>query len=181
MNSKEFKSILKFQSSLNYISTKNNNYIYQTINETTLNKSFLQYIYINNSNTYLNTNKIINFQVNNNKITNKKNLYPKISIIIYCKEIKYLDETLISIIKQTYFFSFEIIIVYDGKDKQSLSNNLSYDNIFIINNLNSKGIMVSLIVGVLASKGEYIIIFQSGYTFSKKDVLLSLYEICNYK
>ena len=181
MNSSEFKSILKFQKSVSYISSKNKDYMYQVINETTLNKSFLQYIYINNQKTYFNTNKIINLGINNNKITNHKNLYPKISIIIYCKEIKYLDETLISIIRQKDFFSFEIIIVYDGKDKLSLSNNFSYDNIFIINNINPKGMMVSLIDGVLASKGQYIIIFQSGYTFSKKDVLLNLYEMGNYK
>ena len=72
MNSNEFKSILQFQRSLSYISTKNSNYIYQNINETTLNKSFFQYIYIKNPKTYLNTNKILNLQVNNNKITNKK-------------------------------------------------------------------------------------------------------------
>ena len=51
-----------------------------------------------------------------------------------------------------------------------------YDNIFFINNLNRKGIIYSFSVGALASKGKYILNFQTGYTLANDDILSKLYN-----
>ena len=45
---------------------------------------------------------------------------PKVSVIIpYYKKIKYFKKTLISVLNQTYK-NFEVIIIYDDKDKKDL-------------------------------------------------------------
>ena len=149
MDDIEFYSISNFQNSIIYITNIIKSHIYKKINEKKLYKA---------------------------KNLNTKDLNPKISIIIYCKEIKFLEESLISIIEQNDFFSFEIIIVYDNENKLVLNDNFNYSNIHILNNQNQRGIIYSFIAGALASKGEYILNFQSGYTFAKNNTLNTLYS-----
>ena len=60
------------------------------------------------------------------KIKIKKHLKYNITIIIYCKEYKYLSETLHSLLYQIDIYN-EIIIVYDNNDE----NNIFYNTIFI--------------------------------------------------
>lgn len=182
MNNHEYNSILKFQNSIINRTKKKKNHIYHMkINNNTKPKEiYLQYIFVNYSCSVLNINKMITLYLMKNK-SNDEKIYPKISIIIYCKEIKYLEQTLISIIEQKSFFFFEIIIVYDNKDKMCLSANFKYKNILILNNLNQKGIMYSFAIGALASKGKYIMNFQSGYTFAKSEFLQRIYKLANDK
>ena len=174
MNLTEFNQIKNFQNFIINESEQNKNYISKIIN-----KNHFDYIYINDSNSLSDINELIKLNLKKNKIFNKSSLIPLISIVIYCNEIKYLEETLISIIEQKNFFSIEIIIVYDNINHLSLSNNFTYDNIFIINNEDKKGIMNSFIIGALSSKGKYILNLKSGYTLAKKNIIKNLYNIAN--
>ena len=177
MNMSEFNSIFNFQNHIINISSKFKKNIYYIINKAKINKKYFQYIYVNETNSSLKINKIITLKIKKHKRKTKKGFRPKISIILYCNEVKFLEETLNSIIEQRLFFSFEIIIVYDNINKLFFSNNFKYNNIVIINNLNQKGIMYSYTIGVLASKGDYILNFQPGYTLSKKNILENIYNI----
>ena len=52
-----------------------------------------------------------------------------------------------------------------------------YNGIKIINNLNFKGILYSLCIGVLSANGKYILIIKSGETLAKKSILKKIYKI----
>ena len=160
MDKTEFNSISRFQNRIFNIS-----------------KSF-KYLYDNNSCFFLDINEIYKRKLKKIKVQSKKIILPEISIIIYCNEIKFLDQTLVSIIEQVNFFLYEIIIVYDNIDIKCFSPDLKYvfDNIFFINNLNRKGIIYSFSVGALASKGKYILNFQTGYTLANNNILSKLYN-----
>ena len=157
MNETEYHTILNFQNKLinneKIINLTNNKSYYKNSN-----KSF-------NNNIYLYTNKKF-----------------KISLIIVCDELKFLEITIKSIINQINY-NYEIIIIYDNNYKYDL--NLikkyieKYKNIKIINNNSHKGLLYSYSIGILNSKGEYILILQSGYTLSKKNILDELYNIAN--
>ena len=149
------------------------------ININTYNK-YKSYEYIMDKNEFKNIQKFQNIIKNhkeNNKI--KKYLKYNITIIIYCYEYKYLSETLHSILYQIDIYN-EIIIIYDNNDE----NNLKYikdlvkdnENIRIINNNESKGILYSYSIGIINSKGEYILSLEPGYTLAKKDILFNLYK-----
>ena len=65
---------------------------------------------------------IYKYQINklNNSINNLTNISdPKISIIIFCNEYKYLDKTINSIQNQN-FTSFEIILIYDNNEQNDI-------------------------------------------------------------
>ena len=178
MNYKEFFSILNFQNLIvNKSKICEKNMLFW-INKKNAKKMNFNHISIINSYTTINIKKIIR---KNNINQNDKAFSPKISIIIYCKELKFLNQTLFSIIEQKKFLHFEIIIIYDNLYKMCLSSNFKYNNIFIINNFSQKGIMYSYAVGTLVSKGQYIINCQSGYSFSKSDILMKLYNKANKK
>lgn len=185
MDSKDFHSIYNYQNLIFNISKKKNNNITNFITNkkylTRFNRIHINFVYINDSNSNSDNNEII--KLKNKKSTYKfiKYYFPKISIIIYCNEIKYLEQTLISIVEQKYFFSFEIIIVYDNLNIMCLSDNFNYNNIIIINNQNQRGIMYSFSKGILASKGKYILLFLSGYTLAKNNILNNLYKIAKYQ
>ena len=134
------------------------------------------YIYINDSKSFIDINQIIKLKFKKKKNQIKIDFTPIISIIIYCNEIQYLEQTLNSIIIQKNFFFFEIIIVNDNINKMSLSDNFKFNNIIIINNQNQKGIIYSNSIGIMASKGKYILLFKSGFTFAKKNILINLYN-----
>ena len=131
---------------------------------------------INFEKSIRNENKIIEFE---NVLIKKKY---NISIIIYCLEFKFLNITIISILKQINL-NIEIIIIYDNYNKIDLNyiNNLigKYGNIKIINNKENKGIIYSYSIGVLNSNGEYILLLESGYTLSKETILILLYNFAN--
>ena len=177
MNSSEYYSILDFQTKIIKEASKNKDDIYNIINNKKEIGQIFEYIYINETNFTSDINKIIKLNLKKNKKHNKKVSSIKISIIIYCNELKFLEETLISIIKQKNFFSVEIIIVYDNFEKIELSANFRFNNIHIINNFKIRGIMHSFNIAVLASKGQYILDLKSGYTLTKKDTLHNLYNL----
>ena len=142
-----------------------------------MNKFGFQYLFINDSCPTI--NKIIKVKSKKNKKRIKKSFIEKISIIIYCNEMKFLEKTLNSIIEQKDFYYFEIIIIFDSIEEMSLSENFKYKNIHIINNLNKKGIMYSFSIGALASKGQFILHMESGYTLAKRNILKTLYNFAN--
>ena len=181
MNETEFNIIRKFQNCVINISKKHKKYISQTLNKNKLNKIHSQFIFINDSSSNFDINKIIKLKSKKNQENSKESFLTTISIIIYCNEIKFLEETLYSLIEQKNFFSFEIIIIYDNIEHLSLSAHFKYNNIYIINNADKKGIMYSFNKGILASKGKYILNLKSGYTLTKKNILKSLIALIEYE
>ena len=103
----------------------------------------------------------------------------KISIIVYCIEFKYLERTLNSIQNQK-FNDYEIILIYDNNIdsnyyliKESIKK---YFKLKLIKNIKKRGILYSYSLGVLESKGEYILILKSGETLAKNNILNILYN-----
>ena len=125
--------------------------------------------------------KIYNYQFTN---FNKNNyIYisdPKISIIIFCTEYKYLDKTIYSIQKQN-FTSYEILLIYDNKEQNDIKLIEKFSkknpNINLINNKKEKGLIYSISIGVLSSKGKYILILEQSNTLAKQNTLDELYNI----
>ena len=133
-------------------------------------------------------NNINNFQKSLKAIKNKINKYKanlkrkkcNISIIIYCSEIKFLRETIYSILKQIKI-NKEIIIVYDNNDMDNLQYIKKlvneFEDIKLINNNKYKGLLYSYSIGILNSKGEYILSLQPGYTLTNKNILYNIYML----
>ena len=129
---------------------------------------------------------IINFQnenfldsdYNNLNINCANNI--SISIIIICRQFKYLDKTIYSIEKQN-FTNYEIILIYDmdkNNELDTIRNFIKrYPNINFINNYPKKGYLNSIFEGTFFCKGENIIILQPGYTLAHNN---TLYELNNY-
>jgi len=127
---------------------------------------------------------INNYQIKNfNNNISSSNLIkvsdPKISIIIFCIENKHLDKTINSIQNQN-FTSYEIILIYDNNEQSDINliQKLTEENpnINLINNKNKKGIIYSISLGVLSSKGKYILILEPSNTLSKQNTLNELYN-----
>jgi len=127
---------------------------------------------------------IYNYQINNyNNNKNNSNLInvsdPKISIIIFCSEYKYLDKTINSILNQN-FTNYEIILIYDNDEQNDIDLIQKFTkenpNIKLINNKNKRGIIYSISLGVLSSKGKYILILEPSNTLSKQNTLNELYN-----
>lgn len=134
-------------------------------------------------------NSIIYFQSesfsenkNMNDLTNNINCVYNISIsiIIICRQFKYLDKTIYSIENQN-FTDYEIIVIYDMDKNNELDiiRNFvkRYSNINFINNYPKKGYLNSILEGINFSKGENILILEPGYTLSQNN---SLNEFNNY-
>ena len=128
--------------------------------------------------------EIYNYQINNyNNNKNNSNLInvsdPKISIIIFCIEYKYLDKTINSIQNQN-FTSYEIILIYDNNEQNDINliQKIAKENpkIYLINNKNKKGIVYSISLGVLSSKGKYMLILEPSNTLCKQNTLNELYN-----
>ena len=102
---------------------------------------------------------------------------PKISLIIFCNEELHLKNTINSIESQL-FNKLEIILVND--QEKGLNTNKKYkrkfNNIKEIQNENCKGILCSIYNGVLAAKGDYVLILQPGITLYLNNTLSDLYE-----
>ena len=126
---------------------------------------------------------IYNYQISDIS-NNKSNIIyipnPKISIILFFTEYKYLDKTINSIQKQN-FTNYEIILVFDNKEQNDIDLIQKYTkenpNINLINNKNSRGLLYSISVGALSSKGKYILILEPGSTLAKENTLIELYNI----
>ena len=120
----------------------------------------------------------------NGVLYNKKNftkIYnPKISVVIpvYNNE-KIIKRTLSSILNQN-MINFEIILVNDfSKDNSSLiiKNIQNNDNrIILINNNKNMGTLYSRCIGVLVSKGEYILPLDNDDMFLDRDVFEVIYN-----
>jgi glycosyltransferase involved in cell wall biosynthesis len=147
---------------------------------------------IKDKNTFLDSNiflSILNYQNSNSNLSLNyineldNNIYNgiKISIVIICDEFKYLKQTLNSIENQN-FTNYEIIIIYDNDDDYNLNLIQKYINIFsnikLIDNYEKKGNLFSISIGILSSKGEYILVLEPGYTLAKNTTLHYLYTEC---
>ncbi len=128
-------------------------------------------------------NSILSFhKLNNNTNINinytKSNIYPKISVIVYFKEITFLQKTITSIENQKNFDNFEIILICDNNNEILLEYvNLLlkiYKNIILINNTKERGLFYSYSIGVLKSKGEYIMTIKPGYTLATENFFYEL-------
>ena len=114
------------------------------------------------------------------KVENKlvKDIY-EITILIYCNESKYLFKTIKSILNQK-FIIFEIIIVYDNVNQEELSyiRNIIKNNkiITLLDNKTIKGLIYSISIGVLKSKGNYILFLQPTYFLFQDNILYKLYN-----
>lgn len=111
------------------------------------------------------------------KIINKN---PYISICLPSLNMeKYIEQTLLSIINQS-FQNFEIIIVNDNsKDNtEKVLNNLKLedDRIKIINHLQNKGVYYSRVEAVLNSNGKYIILMDPDDLFLNENLFQELYN-----
>ena len=143
-------------------------------------KLFLTYEHLMNSTEFY---SIMNYQYNPEQETKKEIEYftPKfnISIIIYLNEFNFLENTIKSIEYQNFTF-YEIILIYDNEDKNEFDKiynyTKSFDNIILINNNEQLGLHYSFSYGIIESKGDYILLLKSGYTFSNYFILDSLYN-----
>ena len=133
---------------------------------------------------FQNSIKMLTKKNHNNKFKNnliKKNY--KISILIYCDEFKYLEQTIYSILNQIKINN-EIIIIYDNIDKTNLKYIINfinkYENIKLIKNNEKKGLLYSYSIGVLIAKGDYILSLKSGYTLAKANILSYIYVLANH-
>ena len=88
-----------------------------------------------------------------------KNENEKVSVIIpYYKNLKYIDQSIISVMKQNYK-NIEILIIYDDSNKDELKilkKNIKKNKISIIENKNNLGAALSRNKGIKKSKGYYI-------------------------
>ena len=178
-----FKYIIRNILNSDYLSKKdilkifnkieNNNKTY-TIDE--LNKKYNSFIKINN---YKSNSLMHNITITNPLINNSI----EITIIIYCNEFQFLTKTIKSILNQK-FKNIEIIITYDNNDSEELSlikyYIKDYNFITLIDNKSIKGLIYSLSIGIMNSKGKYILFLQSGYNFFNYNILEEIkYRIIN--
>ena len=154
-----------------YLSYEQRNFFQKSINLSSSSK------YIKNfENEAKYNHQITNF----NKNKRNKLSYPKISIIIFCIEYKYLNETINSILNQN-FNHYEIILIYDSNEQNDIDLIKKYSkenlNIKIIYNKNKKGMLYGISIGVLSSKGEYILILEPSNILTKHHILNDLYNL----
>ena len=143
-------------------------------------KLFMTYELLMNSTEFY---SIMNYQYNPEQITKKEIIKstPKynISIIIYLNEFNFLDNTIKSIEYQN-FSNYEIILTFDNDDTNELKKIekyiQSFNNIILINNNETLGLYYSYSNGIIKSKGDYILLLKSGYTFSNFFILDKLYK-----
>ena len=136
------------------------------------------YHYLMNSDEFLKLSNFQNTIINNTRIICNVNKII-ISIIIYCIEFRYLENTINSIQNQN-FKEFEIIIIYDNDDLSNLNLIQEYiklhKNIRLINNQKKRGILFSYANAILESIGDFILLLKQGETLSKDNILNTFYE-----
>ena len=114
---------------------------------------------------------------NRKKIINK---YPYISVCLPALNMeKYIEQTLLSIINQS-FQDFEIVIVNDNSNDKTLEilNQLHSedDRIKIINHTINKGVYYSRMEAILNSNGKYIILMDPDDMFLNENLFQELYN-----
>ena len=120
-----------------------------------------------------------------NRIKIKKK-YPYISVCLPTLNMeKYIEQTLLSIINQS-FQDFEIIVVNDNSNDntENILNKLYLEDnrIKIIKNFNNKGVYYSRIEAILNSNGKYIILMDPDDMFLNENLFKELYIFSeNYK
>lgn len=126
------------------------------------------------------------YKINNNgnlikRKNNKKNEYPKVSIIssVYNRE-KYIPRFVRSIQNQE-MNDIEIIFIDDCSDDKSIRIIENYmkndERIILIKNKKNKGTLISRNIGALKAKGLYLI-FPDSDDIISKNILDICYEIC---
>ena len=143
-------------------------------------KLFLTYEYLMNSSDFY---SIMKFQYNPKlkakNATKEINKYINISIIIYLIELNFLGKTIQSIQNQN-FSNYEIILIYDNNnitEFNKLENiTKAFDNIKLINNDEQFGLFYSYTLGILETKGDYILFLTPGYTLSNYFIFDLLYN-----
>ena len=101
-----------------------------------------------------------------------------VSIIIpYYKNIKFIKETINSILNQTYK-NFEIIIVYDDEDQADLSTIkqvvINQNKVKLIINKKNIGAGLSRNIGILNAKGDYVAFIDSDDYWNKEKLEVQL-------
>ena len=110
----------------------------------------------------------------------KKYENPKISIIIpvYNGE-KTIEKSLLSIYNQD-FKEIEVIIIDDFSSDKTLDKikqlSLKFPSISIYNNQKNRGILYSKFLGIINSKGKYIIFLYQKDFYTKRNAFSLLYE-----
>ena len=126
------------------------------------------------------------YKINNNgnlikRKNNKKNEYPKVSIIssVYNRE-KYIPRFVRSIQNQE-MNDIELIFIDDCSDDKSIRIIENYmkndERIILIKNKKNKGTLISRNIGALKAKGLYLI-FPDSDDIISKNILDICYEIC---
>ena len=116
----------------------------------------------------------------NNKNKFKKITHPKVSLVIalYNKE-KYLLRLLRSIQNQ-YFKEIEIIFVDDFSTDNGINVLKSFqkedERIIIIRNKKNRGTLISRIIGIFKTKGDYIMVPDADDMFAK-DIIKTCYNL----
>ena len=116
----------------------------------------------------------------NNKNKFKKITHPKVSLVIalYNKE-KYLLR-LIRSIQNQYFKEIEIIFVDDFSTDNGINVLKSFqkedERIIIIRNKKNRGTLISRIIGIFKTKGDYIMVPDADDMFAK-DIIKTCYNL----
>ena len=133
----------------------------------------------NNLSIYLNyINDCYNLKQYKRTIIN--NEIPFVSICLPCYNMqKYIESTILSIINQS-FQDFEIIIINDFSNDDTLNiiNNLKLkynQKIKIINHIKNLGVYASRVDGILNSSGKYIILMDCDDMLFNYNLLKTLY------
>ena len=117
---------------------------------------------------------ISNIKISNYTLKSNNVEAPIFSIIIIFIDSKTYEMTIESIQKQN-FTNYEIIIINNLDEKLDiLKQNRNYK---IINNKPKQGLIYLYSIGILTSKGKYIMTLKSGYILTQINTLNDLYEI----
>ena len=134
----------------------------------------------NNSEYFINSTDILKIsKYSNNFLRKKITNSPIFSIIILFNDIKLLEKTIESIYNQHYT-NYEIFLI--NNQNTNLDSFKKYQNFTIIDNKNQKGLLYLYSIGILMSKGNYILTLKSGFILFQNNTLdiLSNYITNNY-
>jgi len=131
----------------------------------------------NNSEYFINSTYIQKIsKYSNNNLRKKKTCSPIFSIIILFNDIKLLEKTIESIYDQDYT-NYEIFLI--NNKNINLDSFKKYQNFNIIGNKNKKGLLYLYSIGVLMSKGNYILTLKSGFILFQNNTLDFFFNIIN--
>lgn len=103
----------------------------------------------------------------------------ELSIIIVFSKFEQIKNLINSIKEQTFIF-YEIILIYNDENKEDyllLSQYIKiFNNITIINNKIKKGIIFSILKGIKAAKGNYLMILNPHCFFLERSTFQEIYK-----